>query len=118
MGYRIQYVGTGGTLRAVVSGRSSAAHAASIARDIAEQASRQSARRVLIDIRGLDDRVGTLGALARVPAKVVRKVAVVDIPAHDRYHVFAEQASRRSRSAVRCFDSATAAIGWLNGSSD
>lgn len=118
VGYRIQYAGAGGILRAVVSGRSSAAHAPWIAHDIAEQASRQSARRVLIDVRGLDDRVGTLGVLVRGPARVVHKVAVVDSPEHDRYHVFAELAARRSRSAVRCFETAAAAMRWLNGSSD
>lgn len=118
MGYRIKYVLAGATLRAVVSGKSSGGHAAAIARDIAAQARRQSACRVLIDVRALGDRVGTLGTLVRAPARVARKVAVLDIAEHDRYHVFAELAARSRRSAVRCFHSAAAALGWLHGGSD
>jgi hypothetical protein len=118
MGYRIEYVARAGTLRAVVSGKASRAYAISIAQDIADQATRQAARRVLIDVRGLTERVGTLGALLRAPASVARKVAVVDIPEHERYHVFSELAARHPRSVVRYFNSATAAMGWLNGRHD
>lgn len=114
MGYRIEYVCAGNTLRAVVSGRSSRAHAGSIARDIAEQASRQAARLLLIDVRGLSDRVGSLGELLQRPASVARKIAVVDVREHDRYHVFAELAAGPT---VRYFDDTASAIGWLHGRS-
>src|ERR1043165_1063857 len=61
VGYRIEYAVRDGTMQARVSGKSSLGHATRIARDIAEEAARRAVRELLIDVRGLMDRVGTLG---------------------------------------------------------
>src|SRR3972149_2564238 len=63
MGCRIDYGNREGVLRAVVSGKSSLAYAAWMARNIAEQAAGAAAECLLIDLRRLQDRVGTLRAL-------------------------------------------------------
>ncbi|MGH7186550.1 MAG: hypothetical protein ACREIB_09790, partial [Pseudomonadota bacterium] len=64
MGYRIDYAVRDGMLRAAVSGRTGRSHAEQIAEDISEQAGRETVSRVLIDLRGLSDRLGSLGALS------------------------------------------------------
>jgi len=104
MGYRIHYSLRDRTLSAVVSGKSTLAAAGCIARDIAAQASRDAADRVMIDLRWLEDRVGTLRALLNLPAL---RVAVLDASENDPYYVFSE------RREVKYFRSAGAALAWL-----
>ena len=114
MGYRIDYVVRDGTLAAVVRGKSSLAQAAWIAQDIAEQAARHAARRLLIDLRGLVDRVGALGTLLLAPAAVERcRVAVLDVPEYDAYYAFPETAARAQGHDLRYFASPAAALDWL-----
>src|SRR5258708_16241108 len=91
MSYRIDYAVRDGTLRAVVSGKSPLEHAASITRDIAEQASRQSVRQLLIDVRSLLGRVGTLGTLLGPQGEMAGcRVAVPDVRDNDPDYVFSE----------------------------
>ncbi len=114
MGYRIDYLEQGGTLAAVVRGRSSRTQAAWIARDIAGEAGRQSAHRLLIDLRGLVDRVGTLSALLMAPAAArERRVAVLDAPDQAFFYAFAEAAACACGYSLRFFGSASAALEWL-----
>ena len=114
MGYRIDYVERGETLAAVVKGKSSLAHAACIAQSIAEQAARQGVRRLLIDLRGLADRVGALGAMLLAPAAVERcRVAVLDVPGYDNYYAFSEHAARRRGGELRYFIHPADALDWL-----
>jgi hypothetical protein len=103
MGYRIHYTHLDGTLSAVVSGKSSLAAAGCIARDIAAQAVRDAAGRVLVDLRWLEDKVG-LRALLALPRL---RVAVLDIGENDPHYTFSE------REELRYFDSVGAAIRWL-----
>ena len=115
MGYRIDFAIGGGTMRATVSGRSSLSHAACIARDIAEQAAQRAVKQLLIDVRGLLDRVGTLGTLvlgACAPVSDCR-VALLDTSDNERYYLFSEDAARNRGYAVRTFDDAAAAMSWL-----
>jgi hypothetical protein len=116
MGYRIEYAQRKSSLKAVVSGKSSLERASRIARDIAEEATRQAARQLLIDVRRLADRVGTLRALV-VPTTVVPDcaVAVLDVHENDRHYVFSEQAAHRSGRALRLFHDPAAAARWLEG---
>lgn len=116
MGYRIDYAERQGTLRAVVSGKSSLEYARRIARDIAEQASSHAARQVLIDVRRLMDRVGTLGALV-LPATGVRNcaVAVLDVQENDPHYVFPERAAQARGRTLRLFYDPAAASRWLEG---
>jgi hypothetical protein len=104
MGYRIHYSLQEGTLAAVVSGKSTLAAAGCIARDIAAQAAREAAAGVLIDLRWLEDRVGTLRALLSLPAL---RVAVVDIGENDPYYVFSE------REQLKYFGDTGSALRWL-----
>ena len=104
MAYRIQYAHVDGALSAVVSGKSSLAAAGCIARDIAARAVREAAGRVLVDLRWLEDRVGTLRALLSLPKL---RVAVLDIGENDPYCTLSE------RDELRCFGSVGAAIRWL-----
>ena len=119
MGCRIRYAVRDGMLRAVVSGRSSGWAAAWIAHDIVEQAGRETVKRVLIDLRGLGDRLGTLGALSMAtcqPGDVNGyRVAVVDAMENDAYYAMHEMAARARGYVLRCFSSAADAARWLRG---
>jgi hypothetical protein len=116
MSYRIDYVEREGTLKAVVSGRSSLEQAARIARDIADEASSQAARHLLIDLRRLADRVGSLGALV-LPAAAVAdcRVAVLDVRENDPHYAFSEHAAFKRGTALRMFCDPVAALRWLQG---
>ncbi len=120
MGYRIHYAMGGGTMRATVLGKSSLAHAAGIARDIAEQAAQRAVKQLLIDVRGLVDRVGTLGTLVLATCRPVSdcRVALLDTHDNDRYHPFSEGAAHDRGYAVRYFDDPAAALSWLRSSAD
>jgi hypothetical protein len=120
MGYRIRYALQDGMLRAAVSGRTldrgGGACAERIARDIAEQAGRGTVNRVLIDVRGLADRVGSLGALSMArcaPQRAGYRVAVVDAFENDAYYALHEMAARAHGYALRCFGSVAEAVRWL-----
>jgi hypothetical protein len=109
MGYRIEFAAAGGILRAIVSGGTK--FAASIARDIGEQARRNSARQVVIDLRRLHDRVGRLALLTAECAP--ERVAVVDAQENDQYYVFAEAAAKSAGRELRRFDDERDALDWL-----
>ena len=112
MGYRIEYAVRGATMQARVSGKSSLGHAARIARDIAEEAGRRAANQLLIDVRGLLDRVGTLGTLA-LGACTSARVALVDTVENERYHILSEGMARSRGYALRCFYDRASAMAWL-----
>lgn len=116
MGYRIVYAQRERTLRAVVSGKASLAYAKRIARDIADQAAKQAARQVLIDVRKLMDRVGTLGALV-LPATSVPQcsVGVLDVRENDPHYVFSEHAARKRGADLHLFYDPADAARWLHG---
>jgi len=120
MGYRIDYMVRGGVLRAVVSGKS--AFAARIARDIGAQARERSVAQLLIDVRRLEDRVGTLGTLLTSsggPARGRdRRIAVLDVEENNRYYVFAEMVARSLGCTLRHFADAAAAVSWLRSAAD
>jgi hypothetical protein len=119
MGYRIDYALRDGCLSAVVSGKSSLEHAQSIARDIAEQASRRAARQLLIDVRNLLGRVGTLGTLLDPQGAMEGcRVAVLDVSDNDPYYVFSENAARARGRALRYFYDSSAALRWLSAGTD
>ena len=110
MGYRIDYQAREGVLSAVVSGKSK--YAARIADDIGAQARERAARELLIDLRRLEDRVGSLGTLlTAIPGS--RRIAVLDVVENDRYYVFAEMLARSLGCTLRHFADAAAAISWL-----
>lgn len=104
-----------GVLSAEVSGRSSASDAAWIARAIVEQASEQAVRRVMIDVRRLSDRLGSLGELALATALpgIGCRIAMVDIAEHDRYYALHEESARRRGFELRGFSDRRQAASWL-----
>jgi len=126
MGCMIHYAVRDGMLRARVSGK---AHgranevAAWVAHDIAEQASRATCNRVLIDLRGVPDRLGSLGALAMASGEPGRvtcypagyRVAVVDELQNDAYYALHEMAALARGCVLRCFSSVSEAVRWLRG---
>ena len=122
MGCRVEFALRDGMLRAVVSGKSSCADAAWIARNIVEQAGERIVKRVLIDVRRLAGRVGTLGTLSMAngdPGKVSGyRVAVVDVDENDPYYVFHEIAAGKRGYALRYFGNADAAADWLGRAED
>jgi hypothetical protein len=109
MGYRIDFALEGATLQARVRGRARLARA--IGRDIAEQARHAAATQLLIDLRGLVDRLGELGALV-LPACARRRIAVID-PDNEGYHPFSEFSVRERGGEVRYFADARTALAWL-----
>ena len=122
----IHYAVRDGMLRAVVRGRALGRTrrdvAAWVANDIAEQAQRATCTRVLIDLRGVPDRLGSLGALAAVvpgasgeSSRVEGyRVAVVDEVQNDAYYALHEMAARARGYVLRCFGSAAEAVRWLS----
>ena len=104
-------------LRAAVSGRAGGLQAERIADDISMAARRETVRRVLIDVRGLSDRLGSLGALSMVrcePARVSGyRVAVVDAVENDAYYALHEMAAQARGYVLRCFGSMAEAVRWL-----
>ena len=118
MGCRIEYeMKEEGVLQAEVSGRSTLSDAAWIARNIAREAGKAMLKRVLIDVRNLADRVGTLATLAMADGNSGRvrgyRVAVVDDGEYDRYYVFAELEARQRGCSLRRFSDRAAAAAWL-----
>ncbi|MEO8143860.1 MAG: hypothetical protein ABI654_06555 [Betaproteobacteria bacterium] len=117
MGYCIHYAVRDGMLQAAVSGRTLArgadCHAGRIARDIAEQAGQQTISRVLIDLRGLADRLGFLGSLSMTNGVHGYRVAVVDSMENDAYYALHEMAARAHGCVLRCFTSVAEAARWL-----
>ncbi len=121
MGYCIHYALRDGMLQAAVSGRSldraGGACAERIAHDIVEEAGRGTVKRLLIDVRGLADRLGSLGALSMArcePARVSGyRVAVVDAMENDRYYALHEMAALAHGYVLRCFGSVAEAARWL-----
>src|SRR5215510_12361970 len=79
MGYRIQHSQIEDALSVVVTGKSTVAAAGCIARDIAALAAQTSAKRVLVDLRWLEDKVG-MRAFLNLPSL---RVAVLDIGEND-----------------------------------
>src|SRR5882762_8983401 len=119
MGYRIDYATRDGMLKVVVSGKSSLEHAASIARDIAEQANRLAVKQLLIDVRSLLGRVGTLGTLLEPQGAMAGfRIAVLDVSDNDPYYVFSENAARMRGRELRYFYDAAAALRWLGVQAD
>ncbi len=115
MGYCIEYVEKGETLAAVVRGENTFAHAFMIAQDIAEHAVRRATRRLLIDLRGLAGRVGSLSALVMAPATQMRcKGAVLDVPDYDSYYAFPEATARVLGGDLRYFANRDDALDWLS----
>ena len=117
MGYRIDFAVRDDLLRAVVSGRASCERTASwIGKDIAEQAKRAARKQLLVDLRRLGNRVGSLGTIL-LPSGWRRatdyRVAVLDITENDPYYVFLELAARCRGYDLRYFDGAAAALAWL-----
>jgi hypothetical protein len=117
MGYFIHYALREGMLQAAVSGKAGALQAERIAQDISAEAGRETVTRVLIDVRGLSDRLGSLGALAMVRCAPARmsgyRVAVVDAAENDGYYALHEMAARARGYVLRCFGSMAEALRWL-----
>lgn len=100
-------------MRAKVRGRSRC-NASAIGRDIAAEAERASIQHLLIDVRGLADRLGELGTLV-LSACRNRRVAVVD-DEHTLFHPLSEWAARRWNAELRYFPEPGAALAWLENS--
>ena len=117
MGYCIHYALREGMLAAAVSGKAGALQVERIAQDISAEAGRGTVKRVLIDVRGLSDRVGSLGALAMVRCAPARmsgyRVAVVDAMENDAYYALHEMAAQAHGYVLRCFSSVAEALRWL-----
>src|SRR5882672_5185158 len=112
MGYRIDFAVGGRTLQARVRGRSSS-QGARIGRDIADEAGRAAAKQLLIDVRGLVDRLGELGTLALAACRG-RRVAVIDSGDNELYHPFSENEARQRGYELRYFYDVASAMAWLH----
>ena len=117
MGYRIDFAVRDDTLRAIVSGTASSDYTASwIAEDIAAQAKREARKQLLVDVRRLGNRIGSLGMIL-IPSGWRResdyRVAVIDVKENDPHYVFLELAARGKGYELRYFDNATDALTWL-----
>lgn len=117
MGYFIHYAMREGMLQAAVSGKAGELQVERIAEDISAEAERGTVNRVLIDVRGLSDRLGSLGALSMARCTPARmsgyRVAVVDATENDAYYAFHELAARARGYVLRRFSSAGEARRWL-----
>jgi len=117
MGYRIDFAVRDELLRAVVSGKAGSDETAGcIGQDIADQAKREARKQLLIDMRRLGNRIGSLGKIL-LPFGWRResdyRVAVIDLKQHDPHYVFLELAARRRGYELRCFEHVDEALKWL-----
>jgi DNA-binding LacI/PurR family transcriptional regulator len=113
MSYRIQYSITGGVLMATISG--SCPTPAVLAREIGRQARENSASYLLVDVRGLRDRVGRLRELL-LSRSIPARIAVVDSASNERLYTFAEHDARSRGCILRRFEDPDSALKWLWGS--
>jgi DNA-binding LacI/PurR family transcriptional regulator len=113
MSYRIQYDITGGVLMATISG--SCPTPAVLAREIGRQARENSASYLLVDVRGLRDRVGRLRELL-LSRTIPGRIAVVDSASNERLYSFAEHDASSRGCILRRFEDPDAALKWLWGS--
>ncbi|HZQ72290.1 MAG TPA: hypothetical protein VFB08_05200 [Burkholderiales bacterium] len=117
MGYRIDFAVRENLLRAVVSGKApTKAAAGSIGSDIAEGAKREARRELLVDLRRLGNRIGSLKSilLPRGWRRVTDyRMAVLDTRENNPYYVFLEMAAKKRGYELRCFDNADDAQRWL-----
>ena len=117
MGYFIHFAVREGMLQAAVRGKAGELHVERIAQDISAQAGRETVNRVLIDVRGLSDRLGSLGALSMLRCAPARmsgyRVAVVDAMENDAYYALHEMAAQAHGYVLRCFSSVAEALRWL-----
>jgi hypothetical protein len=117
MGYRIDFAVRENLLRAVVSGKASSSKTAScIATDIAEGAKREARKQLLVDLRRLGNRIGSLGSIL-MPRGWRRvtdyRVAVIDLEENSPYYVFIELAAKKRGYELRCFHNPEDALRWL-----
>jgi len=70
---------------------------------------------VLIDVRRLADRLGSLGLLASGAPRAASgyRVAMVDAAENDGYYAAHELAARARGCVLRCFSSVAEAARWL-----
>jgi|1185.fasta_scaffold43205_2 hypothetical protein len=112
MGYRIEYAVMGPVLLARVSGFTSD-NGPVIAREIREEAKRAAIKHLMIDVRGLVDRLGNLSTLVSAAAPNQRIAIIDDNYDHARYQPFAEEEARRRNAKLRYFADAREALAWL-----
>jgi hypothetical protein len=112
MGYRIDYAVGRRTMLVRVSG-CTRSDALAIGREIRREAKRASVEHLVIDVRGLVDRFGSLGTLVLAACRN-RRVAVVDDDQDNAlYRPFSEYAARRRNADLRYFPDAHAALAWI-----
>ncbi len=112
MGYRIDYAVGRRTMLVRVSGRTRT-EALAIAREIRREAKRACIEHLVIDVRGLADRFGSLGTLVLAACRNRRVAVVDDDEDHALYRPFSEFAARRRNSELRYFADAYAALAWV-----
>jgi hypothetical protein len=114
MGYRIEYGLESRAMVVRVFGCTHT-HAKTIAREIQREARRAAIKHLVLDVRGLVDRFGNLGALVLGTCRN-RRVAVIDDEDDEALdQPFSEDAARRRDAELRYFADPDAALAWLGG---
>ena len=114
MGYRIEYALESRAMVVRVSGCTHT-HAKTIAREIQREARRAAIKHLVIDVRGLVDRFGNLGALVLGTCRNRRVAVIDDDKDKELYHPFSEDAARLVNAELRYFADPGAALAWLGG---
>jgi hypothetical protein len=108
MAYSLHFSIRDEALQAIVSGEVNPVTAGWVARDIADQASAQLAKAVLIDLRGLDDPMDRLCTMLLVAGGALRasdcRVAVLHVP---------RSKTERALPSFHYFNDPEAARNWL-----
>ena len=94
---------------ATVSGSSSPG---AIARDLSREARQNATRDLLVDVRGLRDRVARLREVL-ASKHLPNRIAILDSVRNERLYVFAELDAQRRGCTLRRFDDQEAALAWL-----
>ena len=95
-----------------LSGRTRS-QARTIGREIRKEAKRAAIKHLVIDVRELADRFGSLGTLVLAACKNGRVAVVDDDEDAAHYHPFSEHAARRRKSELRYFADPRSAIDWV-----
>jgi hypothetical protein len=120
VGYRIEHAFAGDKLEVVLSGSVAADTLAALAGEIVALTRKQPTARLLVDVRGLEDRIGPVQTLRLIEdypqddASRTRRVAVLERPEQVAAHYFHETAARNRGRLLRHFTDAAEAARWLD----
>ena len=118
MSYRVEHAVEGDVLRVTLSGTVDDANVGQLAEDVVALNRQRQLKEVLIDVRGLADRVEAFRVIELVqsypPESRLHRIAVLEDPSQRQAHEFHETAAWNRGYTLKHFTDAAAAAAWLH----